>query len=333
MTLLESPQSRAAALIVLLGLAIAIAVSPYAIGLLGAGVLYVMFAGMYRALRPLLRSHGAATVTLIAAILLVVLPLTWIVGLVVDQAPDTLAAVQSAGTMSRLSTITVGKVEIGAEIAKASGTLVTWLSRQAMGFVGGAARATLNLVIAFFAFYYLLTSGEATWPKVREYVPFSPEAADNLKERFFSITKATLLGTALVAVLQGGLVGIGFAIVGLPSAAFWGVMTGIASILPVLGSALVWVPGVIVLLVQGAYGSAALLAVIGGVVASNIDNVIRPMVYKRVSDIHPLITLIGAFAGVQYFGLLGVLLGPLAIAYFFELLRLYGAEYGSRAAT
>jgi predicted PurR-regulated permease PerM len=311
MTLLESPQSRAAALIVLLGLAIAIAVSPYAIGLLGAGVLYVMFAGMYRALRPLLRSHGAATVTLIAAILLVVLPLTWIVGLVVDQAPDTLAAVQSAGTMSRLSTITVGKVEIGAEIAKASGTLVTWLSRQAMGFVGGAA----------------------TWPKVREYVPFSPEAADNLKERFFSITKATLLGTALVAVLQGGLVGIGFAIVGLPSAAFWGVMTGIASILPVLGSALVWVPGVIVLLVQGAYGSAALLAVIGGVVASNIDNVIRPMVYKRVSDIHPLITLIGAFAGVQYFGLLGVLLGPLAIAYFFELLRLYGAEYGSRAAT
>lgn len=68
---------------------------------------------------------------------------------------------------------------------------------------------------------------------------------------------------------------------------------------------------------------------IGAGIASNVDNVIRPLVYKRVSNIHPMITLVGAFAGVSYFGLLGLLLGPLGIAYLFELLRLYREEYGS----
>jgi predicted PurR-regulated permease PerM len=71
------------------------------------------------------------------------------------------------------------------------------------------------------------------------------------------------------------------------------------------------------------------MAVIGGGIASNIDNLIRPLVYRRVSNIHPMITLIGAFAGVRYFGLLGLLLGPLGIAYLFELLHFYRQEYGT----
>ena len=72
------------------------------------------------------------------------------------------------------------------------------------------------------------------------------------------------------------------------------------------------------------------MLIIGGGIASNVDNVIRPLVYRRVSNIHPMITLVGAFAGVRYFGLLGLLLGPLAIAYLFELLRFYREEYGTR---
>ena len=96
-----------------------------------------------------------------------------------------------------------------------------------------------------------------------------------------------------------------------------------------LGTALVWGPAVLVLLVQNRYGAAVIMLVIGAGIASNIDNLIRPLVYRRVSNIHPMITLVGAFAGVKYFGLLGVLLGPLAIAYLFELLRFYREEYGS----
>jgi predicted PurR-regulated permease PerM len=133
-------------------------------------------------------------------------------------------------------------------------------------------------------------------------------------------------------VLQGALVGVGFWVVDLPNPLFWGTVTAFASILPVLGSGLVWLPAVLILAAQERYASAVVLLVIGGGIASNVDNVIRPLVYRRVSNIHPMITLVGAFAGVRYFGLLGLLLGPLAIAYLFELLRFYREDYGAPRA-
>src|SRR5262249_27241304 len=193
-------------------------------------------------------------------------------------------------------------------------------SSQLVSFVGSATSAALNLVIAFFGLYYLLRSGEDTWPLIRRYIPFSTQTADALRDRFFSVTEATLLGTAAVAVIQGSLVGFGFWIVGLSNALFWGTVTAFASILPILGAALVWLPAVLVLLAQGRYGGAIGLLVICGGIASTMDNLIRPVIYKRVSNIHPMITLVGAIAGVRYFGLLWVLLWPLAIAGLFELL-------------
>ena len=200
---------------------------------------------------------------------------------------------------------------------------------DAIGFMGGAASASINLVIAFFGLYYMLHGSAEAWLRFRDYIPFSPKTADALREHFYSVTRATLLGTALVAAAQGTIIGLGFRIVGLPDALFWGTMTAFVSILPVLGSGLVWIPAVIVLIVQGRYGAAVVLGVISWLVASNIDNLIRPLVYRRVSNIHPMITLVGAFAGIKYFGLPGLLLGPLAIAYFFELLRFYKLEYGT----
>ena len=99
-----------------------------------------------------------------------------------------------------------------------------------------------------------------------------------------------------------------------------------------LGTSLVWLPATLVLLVQNRYGAAITMLVIGAGIASNVDNLIRPLIYRRVSNIHPMITLVGAFAGVRYFGLLGVLLGPLGIAYLFELLKFYREEYGGAKA-
>jgi predicted PurR-regulated permease PerM len=91
----------------------------------------------------------------------------------------------------------------------------------------------------------------------------------------------------------------------------------------------VWLPGVFALVIDGRYGAAAALAAVGAIIASNIDNVVRPMVYRRHSGVHPMATLLGAFAGVELLGLVGLLLGPLAISYVFELLRLYEEEYGA----
>ena len=328
MSFLQSPRDRAALLILALGIGIVITLSPFLSGLLGTAVLYVMFERLYTRLERTLKPGRAAALTLLVALLAIGVPLVWLLGVVIGQAPDALRSVQGSEAFAGLGRLRIGTVQVGAELAKASGSIVSWASAQFFSFVGGATSAALNLVIAFFGLYYMLRSGGDVWLKVRPFIPFSPQTADALRDRFVSVTEATLLGTVLVAVIQGAIIGLGFWIVGLPSPLFWGTVTAFASILPVLGSALVWLPGVIVLLVQDRYGAAIGLAVIGGVVASNLDNLLRPIIYKRVSDIHPMITLIGAFAGVKYFGLLGVLLGPLAIAYLFELVQFYREDYG-----
>lgn len=331
MAFLQTPRDRAGLLILTLALAIVLALSPFLSGLLGAAVLYVVSVGPYRRLSRFLKPGIAAPVLLVATLFLFALPLTWIIGIVIDQAPDALRRLQGSNVLTRLNQLQVGSFHVGAELAKASGTLVSWLSSQLVAFVGGATSAALNLVIAFFGLYYMLRSGSDIWAQVRGYIPFSARTADALKDRFFGVTEATLLGTAVVAIAQGTLIGVGFAIVDLPNPLFWGTVTAFASILPVLGSALVWLPALFVLLAQNRFGSAIVLLVIGAGIASNVDNLIRPLVYKRVSNIHPMITLVGAFAGVRYFGLLGLLLGPLAIAYLFELLRFYREEYGGVA--
>ena len=328
---LASNRFRAAALIVALGAVIALSLTPFVSGLLGAAVLYVVWANTYRQLARVLPDGLAAFVTLFASVLVIALPFMWLVGLVVDQAPDTLRSVQTGPLYTKLATLRIGTFDVGSEIARATGTLIEWFSGRLLSFVGSAASATLNLVIAFFGQYYMLRSGDRLWRAFRDYIPFSDGSTDALRTRFYGVTRATLLGTALTALMQGAIVGLAFWLVGLPNALFWGTVTAFASILPVLGSGLVWMPAVAVLLIQQRYGAALTMLILGWLIASNVDNLVRPLIYRRVSDIHPMITLVGAFAGVRYFGLPGVLLGPLAIAYLFELLHFYREDYGGTA--
>ena len=330
MRLLETPKDRAGILILALGVAILLALTPFLSGLLGAAVLYVMFIGTYKRLNAVMPTGLASAITLILAIVVIALPLAWLIGVLIDRVPDALQSLQSGVLLDRLSQLRIGRIDVGARIAEASGSLVQWVSAQAIGFVGGAASASLNLIIAFFGLYYMLHSGDALWSGFHGYVPFSSSTADALRLHFYSVTQATLLGTIATAAAQGTLIGLAFLLVGLPDPLVWGSMAAFASILPVLGTGLVWMPAVLVLFFQQRYGAMAVMLVVGWLLASNIDNLIRPMVYRRVSNIHPMVTLVGAFAGIKYFGLPGLLLGPLAIAYFFELLRFYQLEYGTQ---
>lgn len=331
MRLFDVPRERAQILVLGLGLAILVAVVPFAPGLLGAGVLYVVFDPVHRRLSRYLTPRASAAITLVLATVLILVPGALLAMVVIDRAPAAIATLQQSTIFARLSRLRIADLEIGAFLTRMGDDALAWLSRQAFALFGSAVQATLNLVVAMFGLYFVLAPGPEVWPRFREYLPFSSASTDTLRERFRSVTEAMLLGIALTATLQGTVVGLGFWIVGLPQPLFWGLITAFASILPVMGSALVWLPGTIVLVADGRYGAALALLVIGAGIASNIDNVIRPVVYRRVSHIHPMTTIVGAFAGVAQFGLIGVLLGPLAISYFFELVRIYRLEYGTPA--
>jgi predicted PurR-regulated permease PerM len=328
MAFLDSKHQRAAWLVIILGIICVIALLPYASGLLGAPVLFVIFAPMHRWLVVKLRSKGlASAIVIITALVVLVLPLTWLVTLLVGQAQGAARGVLASPLMDRLDTLTIGPFAVGQQLREVGSQVVSFIGGSAISVLGKVASLTLNLLLSFFGLYYILQSPDGAWTGLRPYIPFSDENANRLKERFEAVTKSTVLGTGLCALAQGTLIGLGFWVAGLGDPIFWGAATFVLSVMPVVGSGLIWGPASIVLFTSGRTGAAIALFVWGIVVVGNVDNIIRPYISEKYAQIHPLITIVGAIAGVSYLGILGLLIGPLALSYLFELLKMYQREY------
>jgi predicted PurR-regulated permease PerM len=327
MPLIDSNHGRAALLVLLLGIALVIALTPYATGLLGIPVLYAVFAPVHDWLGMRVRPRVAAALVVALALFLIVVPGVSFAGLIVNQAQEIAGGVIRNPLLGRLRELRLGGIDLGPRLADLGATVVGWVGSSAFGLVGTAARLALNLTISLFGLFYLLLKPDETWKAVQPYIPFSAKNTEKLRQRFRDVTAATIIGTGLTAAIQGTLVGLGFWLTGLPNAVFWGVVTMVFAILPVVGSGMVWGPGALALVLGNHALAGVLLALAGVVIVGNVDYVIRPRVFSRWANIHPLITLIGALAGVPYFGILGLLIGPLALSYFFELIKMYGEEY------
>lgn len=319
---------RARIVIGVLAVGVAWASLPFLAGLLGAVVLAVLLAPVHRRMAPRLGPRRAAFLLAMASALLLAAPIAVVLAWVISHAPRLLEQVVASAAFARLTDLRVGPLDVGAQIAEGGRTVVAWGSTRLVNAAAGMTRTVLNLLLAAVGLYYLLPDGPALWRRLRALIPFSAEGADHLAERFTSVTEAAILGIIATAIAQGLTIGLGVWVVGLPNPLLWGALTAGVSVLPILGSALVWIPGVVVLLLSQRPGAALALGLIGAIVASNVDNLIRPVIYRRVSGLHPMAGLLGAFAGVELFGLLGLVLGPLAIAYCLELIRLYEMEYG-----
>jgi predicted PurR-regulated permease PerM len=328
MPFIDTKRQRAALVILVLGLGLAYALWPFITGLMGALVLYVVFSPVHRSLtRNSIRPGLGAGIVVFLALVLVVGPGISFIGLLANQAQDMAQSVLSSPLLARLRELRVGPYDIGAQIEALGSQVVSWAGSGALSAVGTATRIGIQLTIAFFGLFYLLVAPAGAWPAIRPFIPFSAKNAEVLRKRFRDVTFSTIVGTGLTAAVQGLLVGLAFWAAGLANAAFWGVVTIIVAILPIVGSGLIWGPGAATLALAGRYGWAIALVLWGILVVGNVDNVIRPYVFRRWARIHPFITVIGAFAGINWFGLLGLLIGPLAISYFFELIRMYRNEY------
>jgi len=326
MPLIDTNHQRAALLVLLLGLGLVIALTPYATGLIGIPVLYAVFAPVHAWLSLRARPKVAASLVVVLALFLIVVPGVSFAGLIVNQAQQITGSVVRNPILGRIAQLELGGVDIGPRIADLGAKIVGWLGSSAFGLIGTATRLALNLTISLFGLFYLLLRPGETWEAVRPYIPFSAKNTEKLRQRFRDVTTSTIIGTGLTAAAQGAILGLAFWIVGLPNALFWGVVTMVFGILPIVGSGLVWVPAAIALLIGNRPGPAALITLVG-LFVGNVDYILRPMVFRRWANIHPLVTLVGALAGVPYFGILGLLIGPLALSYFFELVKMYRDEY------
>ena len=314
--------------LVVFGAAILFAVVPFLSGLLGALMLFVIMRRPQAWLARRMPARVAALLISVMTLLVLLIPGAWLLSTIVTEGAAALRSLEIGDALPRVIQTPIGSVDVGAAMTTLASTILAWISGRAVALFGGATLSILNILIALLGLYYLLVEGSRIWPRVARLAPGRDGTADLLATRFVSVTEALLLGTGLTAVLQGTVVGLAFGAVQLHPAVLWGFVTACASVLPLLGSALVWLPGVAVLLINHRTGAAIVLFLVGAVVASNIDNVARLFVFRRVSGIHPMLTLVGAFAGVRVFGPIGAFLGPLVLSYFVELIRIYEAAQG-----
>jgi predicted PurR-regulated permease PerM len=316
---------------------------PLLLGALLAGLFHPLYRWISRLLGG--RQSFGAVVTLLVLLILVLGPLSAFLGIVVqqalsisDQAIPWLRQHFGAASAFNAHDWLVQRFpaladyvpsqeqllqNVGAAAKSAGGFLVTVASRM----TATTAAFILNLFVMLYAMFFFFKDGQKILERIFYYLPLSDEDEVLMLARFTSITRATIKGTMVIGVIQGALAGIAFWVAGIDGAAFWGTIMTILSIVPGIGAALVWVPAVILLYVNGQYLAATLLLAWCAAVVGTIDNFLRPALVGRDAKMPDLLILIGTLGGLFLFGPIGFIVGPIVCGLFLTVWDIYGATF------
>jgi predicted PurR-regulated permease PerM len=217
------------------------------------------------------------------------------------------------------------------EIVARAGDIVNAIGGFLVASLSETTRLTVSFVFHFFillyTMFFFLVDGPGMLVTISGYLPLRGSDTERVKERFVSITRATVKGTIVIGIIQGGLSGIAFWLVGIPDALFWTVIMIVLSILPLVGGALVWVPASLILAATGHVWQALLLAAFCALIVGSVDNVLRPRLVGQDTKMHDLVILFSTLGGIMVFGPLGFILGPILAGVFVTTWQLFGVAY------
>ena len=216
-------------------------------------------------------------------------------------------------------------------ILEKAGEIVGTLSSFLIDRLSSATVMTINFLfmtfILLYSMFFFLMDGHKLLDKILFYLPLEEANERRLLDKFTSVTRATLKGTIVIAILQGGLAGLAFAVVGIKGAVFWGAIMAVLSVIPGIGTALVWVPAAVVLAAGGHLMKAAGLATFCAIVVGSVDNFLRPLLVGRDTQMHELLILFGTLGGILMFGVVGFIIGPIIAALFTAVWEIYGVVF------
>ena len=198
-----------------------------------------------------------------------------------------------------------------------------FIYNNAIGLLRGFTNFLLSLLLVLFVAFFCFLQGDDFIKEVKKLSPLDPRHNDEILDDVEVTIRATIRGTVIVALIQGMLGGIGFAIFGVPRAAFWGTVMVVASILPVIGASIIWLPGAVYLYIQGHYWLASGLIIWGVVVIGTVDNFLKPILMKGGRETPVIFTLFAIMGGLSYFGMVGFILGPLILSFLLSVLSIY----------
>lgn len=312
--------------------------------LLMAAILAGLLGGTYRRLIRLLRGRrtGAAVLTELLLVFVIIIPLGGLAGLVTAQAikvgnsatpwirenlsqPDELTRRLEA--LPFYERVEPYRDDILTKAGEVAGSVSNWL----VGALSDATVGTVQFVFLFFvmiyALFFFLLHGREILGRILWYLPLEDRDERRMLEKFQSVTRATLKGTGLIGVIQGGLGGLAFAVVGVPSWVFWAAVMMVLSAVPGLGVGIVWVPAAVWLAMDGHWVQAIGMSVFFVAVVGMVDNVIRPRVVGRDTEMPELLVFLSTLGGLSLFGALGFVIGPIVGALFLTVWEIYGEAF------
>lgn len=225
------------------------------------------------------------------------------------------------------SYVDIESLDLKEKIIGSAQGLSTFLASQLTILFAGIFDLLLKFLFMIFALYYFFKDGPKILEKMRLFSPLPASYEDEVFSKVKNMVNAIMLGVFLTAIGQGLVGGIGFAIAGISSPVFWGTSMALFSLVPVVGTTLIWIPAVIVLLILGFYGKALFIAIWGVFVIGMVDNVLRPYLIGGRAHTYPLLTFFVILGGIFVLGFKGVIIGPLVLMILMAILHIYEVEY------
>ncbi|MET0986759.1 MAG: AI-2E family transporter [Steroidobacteraceae bacterium] len=329
--------------VVALGLAFVRIIEPFVVPLMWAAFLAFLFHPLHVRITKRLHNREQLSSLLLTLFVFVLFigPLTALSAAFAAQAGDLLQFVQSTVADQTKNNVS------GLDAVPGLGAALKWLEStfginiaqvrgwfsvgaqdmlQTIASLGGkvflgAIGTVIGFALMLFVLFFFLRDGEKMWNTLRELIPMSETSKQRLFDHLAAVTRAVVYGSGLTALLQGALVGIAFAIVGLPSPVVFAVITALAALLPFAGSGVVWLPATIVLAAQQRWGAALFMLLWGAVLVSLVDNFIRPWLVSGRAEVGTLTVFIGVLGGISAFGTIGLIIGPVILALIIALLQ------------
>ncbi len=317
---------------------------PFLMTIIMAAIFSGLSLPLYRRLQRWLRGRSslAAAVSLLVIFFGVLLPLAGLLGAVTAEGIKVSQTVkpwiqrqlaEPAGFSDLLKEVPFYEhiVPYKETIFLKAGEMVGRLSSYLINSLSSVTVMTAQFIFLLFIFLYtmffFLVDGERILKGILHYLPLKPEDIDRMLDKFTSVTRATLKGIAVIGMIQGAMVGAAFAVVGFPSAIFWGTVAAVMSMVPGIGTAVVWLPGVIILGMGGHYGAAIGLLLFCILVVGAVDNFLRPRLVGKDTRMHELLILFGTLGGIIMFGVAGIIIGPIVAALVVTVWEIYGVAF------
>jgi len=311
---------------------------------ISSGLSYPMFARI-RDSRLLRRvkdpRHSAAVVTILVVLIVIVLPLAALLGIVAEQAvsvsarvrpwleqqlaqPDQLDALWERVPV--LATLDPYKDRIMAKLGEFAASLGQFLVANLAVMTRGAVAFFFHLFIMLYAMFFFLLDGRKMLDSLHAMLPLDDADERRMIGKFLSVSRATLKGTLVIGIVQGVLAGGALWLAGIGQAVFWGTIMAVLSIIPGVGTALVWIPAVVYLFVNGSIVAAVAVTAWCVLVVGTADNVLRPLLVGRDTKMPDLLILLSTLGGLVMFGAVGLVLGPVLAALFLTIWEIFNAS-------